>query len=42
LSRCTKAISICRTDPWPPLTEVGAGHAAACYNPVFQPEATTA
>ncbi|MDP9237005.1 MAG: ABC transporter ATP-binding protein [Chloroflexota bacterium] len=42
LSRCTKAISICRSDPWPPLIELGAGHAAACYNPVFQPEVTTA
>jgi oligopeptide/dipeptide ABC transporter ATP-binding protein len=38
LPRCSKAISICRTDPWPRLREVDDAHQAACYNPVFQSE----
>ena len=37
LPRCSKAISICRVEPWPQLAEVNPGQRAACYNPVFQP-----
>src|SRR5579875_1879888 len=36
LPRCPKAILRCRQDPAPPLTDVGEGQFAACYNPVFQ------
>jgi oligopeptide/dipeptide ABC transporter ATP-binding protein len=39
LPRCRKAISACRSDPWPPLSDTAQGHAAACYNPMFQPGA---
>jgi oligopeptide/dipeptide ABC transporter ATP-binding protein len=35
LPRCPKAISACRTQPWPGLAEVAEGHTAACYNPMF-------
>jgi len=38
LPRCPKAISACRTQPWPPLATVADSHVAACYNPMFQPE----
>ena len=38
LPRCTKAITTCRTDPWPPLDGARDGHRVACYNPVYQPE----
>ncbi len=34
LERCPKATTVCRTDPAPPLSEFGAGHLAACYNPI--------
>jgi peptide/nickel transport system ATP-binding protein/oligopeptide transport system ATP-binding protein len=37
LPRCTKAVSACRSEPWPAL-EWTAGRAVACYNPVYQPE----
>ncbi len=37
LPRCVKAVSRCRADRWPPLVDLDAGHAAACYNPVFHP-----
>jgi peptide/nickel transport system ATP-binding protein len=36
--RCPKALNDCRTLVSPPLVEVEAGHYAACYNPVYQPE----
>ena len=35
LPRCPKAVSICRTDPWPGLLEVAPAHVSACYNPMF-------
>jgi oligopeptide/dipeptide ABC transporter ATP-binding protein len=38
LPRCTKAVNICRSDPWPPLRELASNHRAACYNPVFHPD----
>ncbi|MHB8685092.1 MAG: ABC transporter ATP-binding protein [Dehalococcoidia bacterium] len=38
LPRCPKAISTCRTEPWPALVEVAEAHFAACFNPMFQPE----
>jgi oligopeptide/dipeptide ABC transporter ATP-binding protein len=38
LPRCTKAVSACRTNPWPALSEIAPGHRAACFNPMFQPE----
>lgn len=38
LPRCTKAVTTCRSEPWPVLTETEAGHSAACYNPVFHAE----
>ncbi|MCX6021294.1 MAG: hypothetical protein NTZ05_06125 [Chloroflexi bacterium] len=34
IPRCNKARTLCRTSPRPALSEVGAGHFAACYNPV--------
>ncbi len=34
LPRCNKATVTCRTNPMPPLDEVGEGHTLACYNPV--------
>jgi oligopeptide/dipeptide ABC transporter ATP-binding protein len=36
LPRCSKAISACRTDPWPPMRELAHAHAAACFNPMHQ------
>jgi len=36
LPRCSKAISACRGEPWPALAELAPGHAAACFNPMFQ------
>ena len=38
LPRCKKAVSACRTEPSPPLTELAPGHRAACYNPVYHQE----
>ncbi len=38
LPRCRKAVTTCRTDPAPPLTELDDGHRAACYNPVYHAE----
>ncbi len=38
LPRCSKAISACRNEPWPTLSEVNAGHHVACFNPMFQPD----
>jgi oligopeptide/dipeptide ABC transporter ATP-binding protein len=38
LPRCAKAVTICRTDPWPSLRELRPAHAAACYNPMFHNE----
>jgi oligopeptide/dipeptide ABC transporter ATP-binding protein len=38
LPRCSKAVNACRTQPWPDLSEIAAGHVAACYNPMFHPE----
>jgi oligopeptide/dipeptide ABC transporter ATP-binding protein len=35
LPRCPKAITACRTDPWPPLRTAESGHPVACYNPMF-------
>jgi len=35
LPRCPKAINVCRTEPWPSLTNAAAGHPVACYNPMF-------
>jgi oligopeptide/dipeptide ABC transporter ATP-binding protein len=40
LPRCTKAVSACRTDPWPGLREMAPSHTAACYNPVYHAEAS--
>jgi len=37
LPRCAKAVSNCRERPWPALADVDEGHAAACFNPVYQP-----
>ena len=36
LPRCPKATNVCRTEPAPSLSEIEAGHLAACYNPVYQ------
>lgn len=38
LPRCRKAVSACRTEPSPPLTELAPAHRAACYNPVYHQE----
>lgn len=38
LDRCPKATSVCRTEPSPVLTQLAAGHYAACYNPMYQAE----
>ena len=38
LARCTKAVSACRAEPWPPLRRLAPGHDVACYNPVFHPD----
>jgi oligopeptide/dipeptide ABC transporter ATP-binding protein len=35
LPRCPKAVSACRTQPWPALESSDAGHPVACYNPMF-------
>ena len=35
LPRCSKAISACRSDPWPALREVSPAHLAACFNPMW-------
>ena len=35
LPRCPKAISRCRVELRPPLTETQVGHHVACYNPVM-------
>jgi oligopeptide/dipeptide ABC transporter ATP-binding protein len=38
LPRCTKAMSVCRSHPAPPLMLLEEpGRALACYNPVWQP-----
>jgi ABC-type dipeptide/oligopeptide/nickel transport system ATPase component len=37
--RCSKATLDCRNLDSPPLTEFEPGHFAACYNPVYQPDA---
>ncbi len=34
LDRCSRALSVCRTDPMPKLEEPEPGHTVACYNPV--------
>jgi oligopeptide/dipeptide ABC transporter ATP-binding protein len=36
LPRCPKAVTACRTDAWPPLSEQAPAHLAACYNPMFR------
>ncbi|HEU4759385.1 MAG TPA: ABC transporter ATP-binding protein [Dehalococcoidia bacterium] len=36
LPRCPKAISVCRSEPAPPLADLEPGHQAACYNPIYQ------
>ena len=36
--RCHKALTTCRIEKAPPLTEVEPEHLAACYNPVYYPE----
>jgi len=38
LARCRKAVSACRSNPSPPLSELAPGQRAACYNPVYHPE----
>jgi oligopeptide/dipeptide ABC transporter ATP-binding protein len=35
LPRCTKVLSACRAEPWPPLREMSPSHGAACLNPVY-------
>ncbi len=35
LERCPKALSLCRSDPAPPLAPIEADHLAACYNPMW-------
>ena len=37
LPRCHKALSRCRVEPKPAMTEVSQGHFVACYNPVDPP-----
>ncbi|MBI3742967.1 MAG: ABC transporter ATP-binding protein [Chloroflexi bacterium] len=34
ISRCNKALAMCRTKPMPALAEVEPGHWLACYNPI--------
>jgi oligopeptide transport system ATP-binding protein len=34
VSRCSKALNLCRQSPMPPQTEAARGHSVACYNPV--------
>jgi oligopeptide/dipeptide ABC transporter ATP-binding protein len=38
LERCTKAVSQCRSEPWPHLQPVSPAHDAACYNTMFYPD----
>jgi oligopeptide/dipeptide ABC transporter ATP-binding protein len=38
LPRCRKAISVCRTAPSPPLTELAPDQHVACHNPVYHPD----
>lgn len=39
LPRCHKAVTVCRREPWPTLSELSPGHRAACFNPVYhEPE----
>ncbi len=41
LPRCPKAVSACRTEPWPALAAISdrrPDHTVACYNPMFQPQ----
>jgi oligopeptide/dipeptide ABC transporter ATP-binding protein len=35
LPRCHKVLNDCRSNPWPPLVKLAAGHQSACYNPVY-------
>jgi peptide/nickel transport system ATP-binding protein len=35
LPRCGKAVSACRTEPWPPLRLTAPAHSVACYNPMY-------
>jgi oligopeptide/dipeptide ABC transporter ATP-binding protein len=35
LPRCPKAVTACRTQPWPALKTAESGHPVACYNPMF-------
>jgi oligopeptide/dipeptide ABC transporter ATP-binding protein len=35
LPRCSKAVSACRTEPWPSLQEMAPAHNVACYNPMY-------
>ncbi len=35
LPRCPKAVSACRTEPWPTLTATSAGGTVACFNPMY-------
>ena len=39
LPRCSKALSLCRREPAPPLSELSPRHMVACYNPVVHQEA---
>ena len=34
IPRCNKALTVCRTSPWPRLETKAENHEAACYNPV--------
>ena len=36
LPRCMKALSVCRSDPPPPLSGTEDGPLVACYNPIWQ------
>jgi oligopeptide/dipeptide ABC transporter ATP-binding protein len=38
LPRCTKAVSACRTEAWPPLRDLAESQRAACFNPMFYAE----
>jgi oligopeptide/dipeptide ABC transporter ATP-binding protein len=42
LPRCAKAVSACRSEPWPALREVAPRHEAACFNPMFHAEVSSA
>ena len=39
LPRCSKAVSRCRNEPMPVMTEPSQGHLVACYNPIGPAEA---